>query len=141
MGKTVSHALFVSRHVAPPQKANTKVETNNSIYEKVDADIRAEFEEQLAVAKSELGAGMATETTYKALRSAYSVLPSRMKVRVVDPSGTATGIAPASTGAPSSCEVYAIDGRSLGRFDSLTEARKHLPKGLYIVNGKKIIVR
>lgn len=304
-------------------------DADNSVYEKVDADIRAEFEKQLAVAKSELGAGMATETTYKALRSAYSVLlscmteerlvdgelyghdaasvpltlsytrefsntewqalyvpfpmnysdwaaefevarinnmhqydddedgqvdrtelevillkdgstveanrpyvirareagtkaiilngvqlsaaeensidcssvdvkytftgtytgvpgaemlsgqyyalvggellqaasdaadlgtyrwymkaesrngsaskfPSRMKVRVVDPSGTATGIAPASTGASSSCEVYAIDGRSLGRFDSLTEARKHLPKGLYIVNGKKIIIR
>jgi len=67
-------------------------------------------------------------------------LPARMQVRVVDPSaGGTTGIETATTPAPAAVEIYTMDGRKAGRFGSTNEARKQLPAGLYLVNGKKVL--
>jgi len=50
-----------------------------------------------------------------------------------------TGIgAVTATSAP--VVAYTMDGRPAGRFGSLDEARRQLPAGLYVVNGKKVLV-
>jgi len=49
-----------------------------------------------------------------------------------------TGIEAVTT-APAQIEVYTIDGRRAGRFGSVEEARRQLPAGPYVVNGKKVL--
>lgn len=54
---------------------------------------------------------------------------------------TATGIVSLNAdGKPQAVEVFTADGRNLGRFASLQEAAKRLPKGAYVVkaNGQTI---
>ena len=37
--------------------------------------------------------------------------------------------------------VYDLQGRRVGRSDQLTGSQGNLPKGIYIVNGKKVVVK
>ncbi|MBO5133984.1 MAG: hypothetical protein J6C15_02415, partial [Bacteroidaceae bacterium] len=40
-----------------------------------------------------------------------------------------------------SLAIYSIDGRWVGNASTWSEALKKLPRGMYIVGGKKILIR
>ena len=65
-----------------------------------------------------------------------AALPAKMRI-VENEGGEATGIAAAPSAAPllKDAPVYDLNGRRIGKADAMDA----LPKGVYIVNGKKVI--
>ena len=75
--------------------------------------------------------------TFNDVLSSVSVAAARIVMTVSDGEGTTTSISKADFLPSASGRIYSVSGRYMGECESLQE----LPKGVYIVNGKKKVVK
>lgn len=66
------------------------------------------------------------------------IMPTRMKILVRDPAGNATGIESPVRNDKAASGIYSLDGRLIRKEAAGLDG---LSKGIYIVNGKKVVIR